>query len=93
MCKNPLRILLDAVQTIFYPNGKAKASGAMVAPLTRGMVLLHRFVLYRRYGSHRGVIEAKARTFYLDTVTSVSFTRVPKFEAAPNTFFARMSCS
>jgi len=29
-------------QTVFYPNGKAKALGSMVAPLTRGTALLHR---------------------------------------------------
>ncbi|KAI0288171.1 hypothetical protein BC826DRAFT_916125 [Russula brevipes] len=37
----------DGVQggeTIFYPNSKAKASEAMVVPLTRGTVLLHRSV-------------------------------------------------
>lgn len=35
----------DGVQggeTVFYPNGKAKASEAIVAPLTRGTALLHR---------------------------------------------------
>lgn len=49
---SPLSISLDALQTIFYPNSKAKASEAMAVPLRRGMALLHRFVLYHRYGFH-----------------------------------------
>ena len=43
---SPLGIALNALQTIFYPNSKAKASEAMAVPLRRGVVLLHRFVLY-----------------------------------------------
>lgn len=83
----PKEFRLTPLQTIFYPNSKAKASEAMAAPLTRGTALLHRFVLYHRYASPQGL------TFYLDTVTSVFFTRVPRFEAALNTSFARISCS
>ena len=56
MCEYaPLGIALDALQTIFYPNSKAKASEAMAVPLRRGMVLLHRFVLYYIWLSLRRV--------------------------------------